>query len=81
MLGVEDLVFDAVAAQRLADPFGLLDGDRANQHRLAGLVTFGDVGDQGVVLGVLGLVDDIGLIGPGDRPVRRHLEHLEVVDL
>ncbi len=74
-------MLDAIAAQRLADPLRLLDGDGADQHRLAGLVALGDVGDQGVELGVLGLVDDIRLIGPGDGAVGGHLEHLEVIDL
>ena len=58
-------------AQLLGEVLALLDRDRADEDRLAGLVPLGDVVDDGVELGVLGLVDEVGLVGADHRPVRR----------
>ena len=57
----------------------LLDRDRADQHRLALLVALGDVVGGGVVLRVLGLVDEVGVVGADHRPVGRDRHDLEVV--
>jgi hypothetical protein len=61
--------------------FRSLDRHRAHEHRLPVGVAPDDVVDDGVELGVLGLIDEVRLVGAGDRPVRRDLDHLEVVDL
>ena len=45
----------------------LLDADRADEHRLAGLVALGDVVDDGVELADLALVDQVGLVGATHR--------------
>ncbi len=59
----------------------LLDGDRADQHRAARCLLLDDVRDDGVVLLALGPVDDVRLLEPQQRPVRRDHHHVEVVDL
>ena len=70
-LRVQHRVRHAAAAQQLAEQLALLDADGADEHRLAELVPLDDVVDHGVVLGLLGLVDHVGLIQPDHRPVRR----------
>ena len=40
----------------------VLDGDGADQDRLAAVVTLGDLVDQGLELGLLGLVDDVPVL-------------------
>ena len=44
LLGVEDVVRNALALEQLAEVLGGLDGDRADEHRLALLVALLDVG-------------------------------------
>ena len=57
----------------------LLDADRADEHRLAGLVALGDVLDDGVELGDLALVDEVGLVDAADRLVGRDRHDAELV--
>ena len=58
-----------------------LDGDRADEHRLALLVALLDVVDRRVVPRLLRLVDVVVLIVAGDIDVRGNLDDGEVVDL
>ena len=58
-----------------------LDGDRADEHRLAGLVALLDVLEDGAELRVLRLEDQVVLVGARDRDVRRDLDHVQAVDL
>ncbi len=81
VLGVEHLVGDALLAQQVAQMLGLLDRDRAHQHRLARLVAAGDVLDHGGELASLGHVHQVGLVEADGRLIRRDLEHLQPVDL
>ena len=60
LLGVEDLVGDADLVELAGQLLGLVHRHRAHQHGLAPLVALGQVGDAGVELGVLGLVDEVG---------------------
>ena len=69
LLGVQDRVGDAPLVEQAGQPLGLLDRHRADQHRLAGLVALGDVVDDGVELGLLGLVDLVGVVDPDHRAV------------
>ena len=69
LLGVQHLVGDAPLLEQPRQLLGLLDRDRADEHRLAGLVALGDVVDDRVELGVLGLVDEVGLVEADHRPV------------
>ena len=57
----------------------LLDRDGADEHRLALLVALGDVVDRGVVLRVLGLVDEVGVVGADHRLVGRDRHDVQVV--
>ena len=50
LLGVEHLVLDAALVQDPRQQLALLDADRADEHRLALLVTIGDVVDDGAEL-------------------------------
>ena len=69
LLGVEDLVPDPVGGEVPGQLLGLLDGDGADQDGLALLVALHDVGEQGVELGILVDVDEVGLV-PADDLVR-----------
>ena len=68
-LGVEHGVLDAVLVELVRQQLGDLDGDRADEHRLAGLVALDDLAADGVPLAVLRLVDLIvaGPCGPSLR--------------
>ncbi len=81
VLGVEHLVGDAPALELDGEPLRLLDRDRADEHRLAVLVTLDDVVDEGIELGVLVDVDEVGLVCPDHRHVRGDDDDVEVVDL
>ena len=80
-LGVQDGVRDALLLHQGGEVLGLLDRDGADEHRLALLVTFGDVIDDCGVLGVLGAVDEVTLVEPDHRLVRRDGYDAEPVDL
>ena len=62
LLGVQHRVRDAALLQQAGQLLGLLDRDGADQDRLALLVPLGDVLDDGVVLRLLGAVDEVGLV-------------------
>src|SRR5699024_4041892 len=59
VLGVEDLVFDALAFEHVREQFGLLHAGRTDQDGLTTLVAFGDVLGDRLELGVLVLVDNV----------------------
>ena len=80
LLGVEHLVRDAAPAQLVGEVLALLDRGGADQHRLAGGVPLDDVLDDRVELGLLGPVDEVGLVGADHRPVRRDADDAELVD-
>ena len=56
------VVRDAALREQAGELLGLLDGDRADQHRLALLVALGDVVDDGGELLVLRLEDEVVLV-------------------
>ncbi len=64
VLSVQHLVRHALALEHPGDDLGLLHADGADEHRLPGLVPLVDVLDQRVELGLLGLVDHVGLVEP-----------------
>ncbi len=78
-LGVQDLVVDALLGEVPGELLGLGHRDGADEHGLTGLVALGDVLDDGVELGVLGLVDEVTLVEAHHRPVGRDGDDLEVV--
>ncbi len=81
VLGVEDRVRDVGAIEQLVDDLRLLDARGADQDRLAALVALADLLDDRLELAALVLVDDVVLVLAGQRPMRRHDDDLEVVDL
>ena len=81
VLGVEDLVLDAAAGQKTGELLGALDGDGADEHRLALGMAGDDVLDHGVELDVDGAVDQVVPVVADDGPVRRDGLHRQLVDL
>ena len=84
LLRVQHLVRDPALLEHAAEQLRLLDRDRADQHRLALGVAFGDVVGDGVELGHLGLVDEVGLVVAHHRAVggdRHDLEPVRVREL
>ena len=80
LLGVEDLVRDALAAQLVGEVLALLDRDGADEHRLPLGIPLGDVVDDGVELRLLGAVDEVGLVLADHRAVGRDRHDAELVD-
>jgi hypothetical protein len=61
-LRVQHLVGDALLAEQVRQPLGLLDRHGADEDGLALLVALGEVLDDGVELRLLGLVDEVALV-------------------
>ena len=80
VLGVQQVVLDALAGQHLAQQLVLLDGDGAHQHRLALGVALLHLADDGVVLAVFGLVDGVLVVDTGDGAVGGDLDDVQGVD-
>ena len=64
-----------------AEVLGDLDGDRADEDRLALLVALGDLAHDRRPLAVLGLEDLVVAVVADHRPVRRDLDDRQLVDL
>ena len=80
-LGVEHRVRDALALELRAEVLGDLDGDRADEHRLALRVALLDLLDHGGPLAALGLEDLVVAVGADHRLVGRDLHDRQLVDL
>ena len=80
-LGVEHVVRDAALGELLGQVLRALDAGGTDQNRLALLVPLDDVVDHCVELGLLGLVDQVGLVDADHRPVGRDRDHAEAVGL
>ncbi len=70
---------DAPALEQLRELLGLGHRGRAHEHGLAGLVALDDVVDDRRKLGVLGLVDEVGLVGADHGDVGGDGDHRDVV--
>ena len=70
---------DAALVELAREVLALLHADRADEHRLAGLVALGDVVDDGIELGDLTLVDQVGTVGADHRHVGGDRHHAELV--
>ena len=81
LLGVQHVVRDALPLQELAQVLGGLDGDRADEHRLALDGALLDVLGDGGELRLLGLEDQVVLVVAGDVDVGRDLDDVQAVDL
>ena len=74
-------MLDGGLRQLAPEQLGDLDGDRADEHRLARLVALDDLARDGVPLAVLRLVDLIVAVLTDHRAVRRDLDDRQLVDL
>ena len=81
VLRVQHLAGDAGVAKPRREPLGLLDGQRADQHRPSGRVRAPDLFDDRALLGLAMREDDVRLIDADHRPVRRDDDHVEAVEL
>ena len=80
VLGVQQVVLDALAGQHLAQQLVLLNGDGAHQHRLPLGVALLYLPDDSTVLAVLGLVDGVLVVDTGDGTVGGDLDDVQRVD-
>ena len=81
-VGVGEVVlFPTGLPQHLGEALGLLDRGRADQHRLAAELAFFQQRDDGAVFLGGGAIDLVVLVVADHRPVGRHLDHVEVVDV
>src|SRR5690606_27775860 len=79
VLGVEHAVRDAALGQQLRQVFGAFHAGGADEHRLALAVPFLDVFGDRLELGLLGLVDQVGLVDADHRLVGGDRHHAEPV--
>ena len=70
---------DALLGEQPREVLALLDARRADEHGLALLVALRDVFDDLLELGLLVLVDEVGLVDALHRPVGRDRDHAELV--
>ena len=79
LLGVEDLVADAAGGEHAREELALFHADRADEDRLALGVALLDVAHDGVELGPLALVDEVGMVATDHRAVGRDRHDLQPV--
>lgn len=80
LLGVEHLVADPAATQQVGQVLALLDRHGADEDRLPFGVPLDNVLDNRLELGVRRAVDQVGLVEPDHRHVRRDGDDPELVD-
>ena len=80
LLGVEDVVLDAMLLQNLAQRFGFLDGNRSHQHGPADFVEFPDLFQNRIELFFFRAVNDVGEIVPDHGLVGGDHHDFEFVD-
>ena len=81
VLRVQHDVLDAPQLQQVREALRLRDRDGAGQHGSARLLLLDDVGDDRVVLFLLGAIDGVGLLDPLQLAVGRDDHDVELVDL
>ncbi len=81
VLRIEHVVRHLALGELPRQVLGTLDRGGAYQDRLALLVALHDIVHDGDVLGLLGLVDQVGLVLTDHRAVGRNGHHAELVDL
>src|SRR5262249_37158155 len=81
LLRVQDVVLDALTLEELAQELRCLNGDRADEHRLAPRVAVLDVVDDGLELRLHRLEDQVVLVLADDRDVGWDRDDLEAIDL
>ena len=80
VLGVQQIVLDALAGEHLAQQLVLLDGHGAHQHGLPLGVARLYLLDHGAVLAVFGLVHAVLVVDTGDGTVGGDLDDIQRVD-
>ena len=80
VLGVQHIVRDPLALEKLRQKLRFFDRDRADQHRLALGMAFLDLRDDRAVFARLGLIDDVRVVDTDDGLVRRDLHDVQIVD-
>ena len=80
VLRVQHEMLDAGLFELVGDALGLLDRNRADQHRLPALVAVADFLDHGVELLVFGFVNDVVIVDADHRLIGRNHDHLEAVN-
>ena len=81
IFGVQDLMGDPLLLEYFRKHFGFLDGDGAYQNRLAALMEFFNLGDNGVKFLFDRFVDAVRVIDALQFTVGGHGHHIEVIDL
>ena len=74
-------MLDALVFEQLRKIFTLFDRYRTYEHRLSLFVALLYLLDNGIVLALFCLEDNIGVIYSCDRLVCRHLDNIKAVDL
>ena len=80
VLGVEQIVLDALPGQELAQQLVFLDGNRTHQHRLALFVALLDLPDDGTVFAVFGLIHRILIVNTDHGAIGGDLHDVQLVD-
>ena len=80
VLGVQNVVGNALALEHLRQKLRLFNRDRADQHWLALFVAFLDLPDDRAVFAGFGLIDDIRVVDTDDGLVCRDLHDVQIVD-
>jgi hypothetical protein len=81
VLGVQHDVLDVLALQEVGKMLGLLDGDRAHEHRTTYGIEQLDLLDDGVELLALGAINDVRMLDSDQGAIGRNHQHFELVDL
>src|SRR6185503_1198440 len=68
-------------AQKTRETLRLLDRDRADERRPSTRLLLENVVDDGVEFLAFGTVDEVGLLDPFQRTIRRNDDDVEVVNL
>ncbi len=79
--GVEHPAADSGREEVRGQPLRLLDAHRADQDRPAGRVHASDLIHQGLPLRLARAEDHVRMVDADRRPVGRHRQHVETVDL
>ena len=79
--GIQHLMRHVLLLEQAGEDLGFLDGDGADQHRLAALPRLLDQLDDRPVLLLRGAIDLVVLVGADHLHVGRHFDHVEAVSL
>ena len=81
VLGVQDFVRDTFLFEHAVENFGLFNGCRTHEERLALRMAFLDFSNNGAPLGIFGLINEVLQVLTDARLVRRNDPRVHVVNL